>query len=52
MGILLKMTLPDKPAFSRNPEPERLEKNRYRGGKLTIKFNRFSWLLSTMASRG
>src|ERR1700730_9817472 len=42
-------TLPDKPVFSKNSEPESLEKKRYRGGKLTKLFNRLGRFLSTPA---
>src|SRR5207237_5125646 len=46
MGILLKTTLPDKLGSRETRNPSASKKNRYRGGKLTIKFNRASQFLS------
>src|SRR5664279_2917066 len=50
--ILFKNDVAGQTWLSINPEPERLEKNRYRGGKRTIKFNRFSRSLSRREQPG
>src|SRR5204863_1515381 len=46
MGILLKTTLPDKLGSGETRNRSASKKNRYRGGKLTIKFNRVPEFLS------